>query len=241
MASLEKRKPTNAAESQKINTDLKLTSQVSLKLLVLTYRLSESKTTRSPPSLIHRARVDLGVRTMKASKLPFTFTWTPDQVHFTCSENELENKCANELEVYRVSLFRSNSTPGHMVLVPQESIVLPRTDLMRQVHYFSSTNLDTPARIIINNESTGTKDDKAVSSPDAPDLMWLEGAPLRLKRPIGCFIRDVDFGGWKISTASSNIPQDLGIGQLSRCREKFDYDEDCDCEYLSYDSSCPVS
>lgn len=230
MASLERQKL--ASESRKVNADLMTSQANELKLLVLTYRLSESKTTRSPPSLVHRARVDLGLRTLKASKLPFTFTWTPAQVHLTCSENQLENKRANQLEVYRVSLFGPSSTLAHPVLVPQEPIVLPRTDRMRQVHYFSSTSLDTPARIIISNEPNRTEGGAVASSPGTRNVVWLEGAPLPLGWPIGCFIRDVDFGGWKPS-ACSDLPRDLGVGQLVRCREKFDFDEDCDCELCS--------
>ncbi|KAJ4500494.1 hypothetical protein C8R41DRAFT_426187 [Lentinula lateritia] len=64
---------------------------IKVALLVLTYRLSESKTTRSPPRLIHRTRLDLGQKSSIAvSSFPFTLTWTSTNVYLTCSDNTLK-------------------------------------------------------------------------------------------------------------------------------------------------------
>ena len=234
IASLEgQRKPVSGHKQKKGAPQPPL----NLALLVLTYRLSVSKTTRSPPSLIHLTRINLGtVESLSVSRLPFTLTWTPEELYLTCSDITLK--------VYRIRLFpispdETTMPRGLGVLVPQKAIFLPNTARRREVYYFPPGAGNTDARVIIGSEararqaqSTDAKDkffgiQTEASLCATDDVFGLRGT---LSLPIGCYLKEVDLGGWTKSNDLSEIPQDLGIGRLDRRLERFNPDDDCDLE-----------
>ncbi|KAF8587635.1 hypothetical protein K439DRAFT_1630517 [Ramaria rubella] len=208
--------------------------QLKIALLLSTYRLCARKVAKSPPTLIHRARVRLDPRTsLTVSHLPYTMTWTPDELYFTCS--------ADTLRVYRIQLFNDPEdlkTWGEGgVQTPNKTVFLPSTAAQREVFYFPPTEGNTAALIIVGSEARGKGvdvNDKAFGglqanlSPYIPqNVVGLNG---HLSPPVGCYLEDEDIGGWGESEDRSLIPEDMGIGRLDRRREKFDPDDDCDLE-----------
>ncbi|KAK1236510.1 hypothetical protein PQX77_000239, partial [Marasmius sp. AFHP31] len=186
-----------------------------LAVLVTTYRLSERKTTRAPPSLIHRVKVNLGLyQSLTVSSLPFTLTWTPDRVFLTTRKILLR--------VYQICLFPNEAkhedaiwAARDAVLVPKKSIFLPDTVVGREVYFFPSLHSgSTRARILIGSETR----------PSLPyDLRQ------QLSPPVGCYIdEDKDIGRWVHSRDRTEIRDDLGIGKLNILRERFDEEDDCD-------------
>lgn len=105
--------------------------EIMLSLFLTTHRLSSRKTTRSPPRLIHKVKFSFGQFTgLSLARLPFTFTWTPEHLHFTVS--------GNRLNVFRIGLFRPPASSSAVVTVPQLSVMLPLSASGRQVHYLPS-------------------------------------------------------------------------------------------------------
>jgi len=65
-------KPISKRKQDQYEEDSKMT----LALLVSTYRLCNKQVSRCPPSLVHKARVELGpVASLSVSTLPFKLTW----------------------------------------------------------------------------------------------------------------------------------------------------------------------
>src|ERR1700732_3610537 len=85
-------------------------------LLLSTYRLCGGKTTKSPPTLSHRTKVDLGFETsLSGSNLPYTLSWAPNELYFTRS--------ADRLKVYRIRLFNNlDCLDEHRVLTPTKTV-----------------------------------------------------------------------------------------------------------------------
>ncbi|KAK0504200.1 hypothetical protein EDD18DRAFT_1132392 [Armillaria luteobubalina] len=203
---------------------------VRLALMVFTYRLCGKKTSRSPPTLIHRARIFLGTEScISVSNLPYTLTWTPKDLYFTCSKTELK--------VYRVYLFNPNkgnpdgSVPS--VVVPKEVLVLPDTTQRRKVYFFPPDDDRHPSRVIVGSEimPKGEQDEDEESGSTAHygrDCFGLNGSVL--SPPIGCYLHKTDLGDWVESQNRSKIPKDQGIGKLDRLLEKFNPQDDCDLE-----------
>ena len=189
-------KPISKREQAQHKSDPKL----ALALLVSTYRLCNKQVSRSPPSLLHNARVELGpmASLLSVSELPVTLTWTPKVLYLTSRHVTLQ--------VHQVHLFNSNkTTKGLCVTRPREVIVLPDTAVERDVYYFPPADGSANAQIIIGSESSVT------NSP-----------------PIGCFVHhEKDLGGW---SECQDIPKKRGFGQFTRPLEKFNPEEDCDCE-----------
>lgn len=231
IASLEAQRKPASKSKQNAERD-----PLNIAFLLSTYRLCGrgNKTTKSPPSLIHRAKVHVGSRkTLSVSDLPYTLTWTPDELYFTCS--------ADILQVYRIRLFnhsdKLDKTGGELnVLMPKENVFLPRTACQREVYYFPPFKGCTVARVIVGSEgrvpdeNTNEKGEKKGEVQGAPNcVVWLEG---NLSPPTGCYLDETeDLGGWLDAKDRLNIPEALGIGRLDRRLEKFDYDDDCDCEF----------
>ena len=93
---------------------------IKLARLLLTYHLSSRKLTRSPPVLIHCAKVNLGSQaTLSVSKLPYTLTWVQNELYFTCS--------GNTLNVYCIHLFSTNVS--HDLEEIHEVLILKKTAL----------------------------------------------------------------------------------------------------------------
>ncbi|KAI3611445.1 nacht and ankyrin domain protein [Moniliophthora roreri] len=238
IVALEGRKKPAPRTPSKANKPLKLA------LLVTTYRLSNRKTTHSPPTLIHRSRVNLGsTYSLPVSSLPFSLTWTPKLLYFTVSRKVLK--------VYRIRLFpdpAANEAEGRFsidrnaVLVPRKLIFLPDTAAGRAVHFFPAPDggESTEARIIIGTENRGsavymgsTGHEGAPSNElhvveMSRDVKGLKGM---LSPPVGCFVDEQsDLGGWVKSSDRTEVADDMGIGRLDRRREKFDFEDDCDLE-----------
>ncbi|KAJ6601324.1 hypothetical protein DFH09DRAFT_560440 [Mycena vulgaris] len=233
-ASLEGQKKTVSGRKKKSPESEK--PPVKLALLVSTYRLSVRKTSRSPPTLVHRARLDLGAKmAIPVSKLPYTLTWMPEELYFTCSDSVLT--------VFRIPLFNPNSGSSETecpILVPRKPIFLPQTAERREVYYFPPDgDDDSPiCRIIIGSETRARVaqethvDDEFFGcdrqSIAAKHVIGLQGT---LSPPVGCYLDEqTDLGGWSKSSARSTLPRDLGIGQLDRRLERFDPEDDCDLE-----------
>ena len=176
---------------------------MTLALLVSTYRLCNKQVSRCPPSLVHKARVELGpVASLSVSTLPFKLTWRPKVLYLTCRHVTLQ--------VYQIHLFNPDTTKKEMpsVTKPREIIILPNTAVERDVYYFPPADETEMGRIIVGGDPSVT------NSP-----------------PIGCFVHEQgDLGGWINSSGCQDIPDKRGVGQFTRPLEKFDPEEDCDCE-----------
>ncbi|KAK0441847.1 hypothetical protein EV421DRAFT_1952359 [Armillaria borealis] len=204
---------------------------VKLALMVSTYRLCMKKTSRSPPTLIHRARISLGAETsISVSNLPCTLTWTTEALYLTYSNAELR--------VYRVSLFNPNkgildgSIPS--VLVPEEAVFLPGTAQKRKVYFFPSDDDRLPSKVIVGSETSA---ENQAENEDHCDIEIYYGHSFgpdgsALSPPIGCYLKKSDLGGWVQSKDRSRIPENLGIGQFESLLEKFNPDDDCDRSYF---------
>ncbi|KAF7338401.1 Nacht and ankyrin domain protein [Mycena venus] len=123
-------------------------------LLVLTYRLSTSKPTRSPPVLQHRVKVDLGKHEgpLNVSQLPFVFTWTPRDLFVT--------RRATNLEVFRIPLSGKPTSgphsPEQSILVPMKKTVLPDSAALRDVYFVPlSDDLDGAYMVVVGGRNTG--------------------------------------------------------------------------------------
>ncbi|KAJ6623171.1 hypothetical protein B0H10DRAFT_825470 [Mycena sp. CBHHK59/15] len=232
-ASLEgQKRPVSRRQKKDIESDQ---PPVKLALLLSTYRLSTRKTSRSPPTLVRRVRLYLGSESaLLVSKLPYTLTWTPTELYFTCSDRTLK--------VYRIPLFESaKETSGKepSVLMPRKLIFLPETAEKREVYYFPPENESTTARVIISSETRGrplrTTNIDDQFSKRRKNMLYLANYVFGFQRclspPMGCYLNEsTDLGGWCKSYDRSKIPEDLGIGQLDRRLEKFDPEDDCDLE-----------
>jgi hypothetical protein len=94
------------------------------------------------------------------------------------------------------------------VLKPRDTILLPDTALERDVYYFPPANTSAVAKIILGS------------------YYFMPPSP-----PVGCFVHDQkDIGGWIKSIDHVEILENRGVAQLGRPLEKFDPEEDCDCE-----------
>ncbi|KAG1745715.1 hypothetical protein EDB19DRAFT_459773 [Suillus lakei] len=211
---------------------------INIAILISTYRLSRRKTSRSPPTLIHRIRVKLGSKeSLSVTKLPYTVTWTPKDTYITCSDAVLR--------VYRIPLFKPEKEAleeeEDVVLMPRKTVFFPESALNRQVHYFpSKSNPDSrgesTAHIIIGSETRRqeqqTLEHGVEFSTIGRTFVGLQG---EISPPIGCYINEeADLGGWGRSRDITEIPVQLGIGCLDRRLERFNPDDDCDLEPYIY-------
>lgn len=124
-------------------TDPNLRSQeLVLSAFVTTHRLSGSKTTRSPPRLIHRAIVGLGrYAALSLDNLPITFNWAPEYVYLSLS--------GHRLNVIRIGLFKprpsTQGPAGPVACAPRLPVMLPLSATGRQVHYIPPSPAAAPA------------------------------------------------------------------------------------------------
>ncbi len=206
---------------KKVNPLLKLA------LMVLTYRLCGKQTSRSSPALIHRVKVALDSEpSLSVSNFPYTLTWMPRDLYFTCSKTPLK--------VYRVALFNPNkgisegSAPSALVL--KEPIILPETARERKVHFFPSDSDCSPSRIIIGSK-TKSEDMRDMLRQHIIKVGYDGFTGDTPSPPIGCYVSKSDVGEWVESTDRSTIADDLGVGRFDRLKEKFNPEDDCDCSY----------
>ncbi|KAJ7762426.1 hypothetical protein DFH07DRAFT_411026 [Mycena maculata] len=231
LASLEGQKDP-VSPPQELYTD----QPIKLMLLVSTYRLSARKTSRTPPSLVHHARIYLGsTATLMLSKLPYTLTWTATELYFTRS--------AKILRVYRISLFKTgqeSSVQEPLVLVPRKPIFLPESAQERDVYYFPPVGDNVTATVILGSETRAkttdiasllvkTKDDQLPGHHKDIALYSIKKVFGHRSPPLGCYLHEeADFNGWCKSHECSELPHDLGIAP--RRLESFDPEDDCDLE-----------
>lgn len=223
--------------SSKSSDDSKESNPLRLALIVLTYKLSKHKPTRTPPTLIHRVRVQLeSVTSLSVSRLPFTYNWTSEELHVSVS-NRL-------MSVYRISLFsqkkRGDNVPD--VLVPQKTIFLPNTASRRAVYFFHATG-KTDARLILGGEAPASKPFFTAAAPIDPFLKFddrkkpvecatnaVHGLQGRLGQPMGCILRSKDLGDWVVSKKRTEITEGYALGKLFAKMERFNPEDDCDLE-----------
>jgi len=207
---------------------------VSLSIFVSTHRLSTSKTARSPPSLIHRAKVDLGkIKSFSGSKMPVELTWTPKELYISNSSAQ------NQLSLFRVQLFnpsRKHSSPSSdVVTVPKQPIFLPRSSQHREVRYFHPT-IEGPATVLIGSQTKAHVTPQPNEKDTESDQDTAKRLPEALSPPIGFRIDESkDLGGWGLSNAVVKIKPGLGSGELKRKVESFNAQDDCDLEYYFFD------
>ncbi|KAG6906977.1 hypothetical protein DXG01_011142 [Tephrocybe rancida] len=175
----------------------------SLAIVAYTFSLCSSQPTRTPPALVHQARIDLGQYPgSSVNNLPFTLTWSERMLYVT--ERSLT------LKIYRISLFAEKSADESVypIFRPEKTIAMPGTSLRRNVHFFpSSQEGNDCARLILG-----------------PHSVYPRHLP-----PIGCFLNEeIDLGGWVRSAGTQHVPDAQGDGQLIRPMERFNPEEDCD-------------
>ncbi|EKM58423.1 uncharacterized protein PHACADRAFT_207247 [Phanerochaete carnosa HHB-10118-sp] len=186
-------------------------AQTHVTMLVHSYRLCSQKPTRTPPTLVHTSRIDLGEfeRSQLCPRLPCTLTWTNDHVYVTWS--------GLTLVVYRIPLFhqqaRDVSNLDMEVRHPKETILLPASAKNRDVFFFPAEA--TPfAQVIIGGPVIREK----VAVPSAGDLTT----------PLGCLLHPEDhLGGWLTAENAAKKSRYREAGQFNVPLEQFDPDVDC--------------
>ncbi|KAG1898128.1 uncharacterized protein F5891DRAFT_982041 [Suillus fuscotomentosus] len=235
IATLEAHRKTS--ESKKDSEPL---PPIKLAVLLCTYRLSQRKTTRSPPQQIHRMKLALGQTTrLHVSKMPFTLTWTSKDLYFSCS--------GKSLQVYRIPLFSTTEEKAEenpqAVWTPRKPFFLPHSANNRAVYYFppaenKSGKEQLPARILIGSDFTALRDIGPNEAEEDYNVLLVKrvidhsvGRRGEFHPPIGCYVdEDTNLGGWVESHARANILQDRGVGHLDPRMpvERFNPDDDCD-------------
>lgn len=205
----------NAEKSEDL--DGKRPAHVLLTLQVSTHRLSTRKTVSSPPHLIYRTDVFLGMtETVSVSALPYTLTWTDQMLYFVRRDTKLN--------VMRIPLFRpAKAGTQTVVCYPRNDTYLPRTATMRDVHYH-------PPREGVKKgmEGLGTIIIGSYSSRPAQGTLVPRHA---VSPPIGVYISEEhDLGGWicKADVADAKQRHNTTGGRLQGKFEHFDRKEDCD-------------
>lgn len=208
-----------------------------LYMLVLTYRLSSRKPTRSPPVLLHRVKVDLGKHEgpLSVSQLPFAFTWTPRELFVS--------RRGTYLDVFRIQLFRKYagdhcpSEQIHNVLVPMKKTLLPDSAASRDVYFVPLSDDNSGASmVIVGSETSGAKPEAVLvedlAQPGVMDAIESEASYYVHKRrslapSVGTILQAEDIGGWT-QAEGILVPEGRSMGHLDMRKEKFDPIDDCD-------------
>lgn len=225
---------------------------VNLSVLVTTYRLSAGKTTRSPPTLLHKVKVDVGdFLYFSISPLAITFTWSPEYLFIARS--------SYELSVVRVSLFKppqaapsslddkSASTNELSIMQPKLVIPLPASAQQRQVYYVPpSASEASEGRGLVMMGPYATKGAQGKDSPMFiplhPNHIWRRTAlvPLYSTPPSGLYVseeEDQGFGGWTpVKRKPGRRKERHGNGELVRKIEPFDPVGDCELEDIAIEN-----
>lgn len=199
-----------------------------LSAFISTHRLSSRKTARSPPTLIHRAKVSLeSTHSLCPSRMPVEVTWTPKSVYLSSSSE------SNELTVFRVDLFASQNsntkdTGYNPVSVPRQIILLPESARSRSVHYFPPKADHTRALILIGSWACKPKIEECSRDDVTHEWDAVQGLPEAISPPIGFYVdEDTDLGGWGPSNAVAEINPETDKGQLKQKMERFVGEDDC--------------
>ena len=197
-----------------------------LHIVVFTYRLSSQNPTGCRPALIHRVRVPLASEeSFSASRLPFVLTWTPDEVYISRS--------SDTLSVHRVRLFKDpdieSERINHDVLLPYNTVLLPRTAKWRRVYYIPPDERSGLAQVIVGHQTREGREMENDDSMHAPTEQ--HGHQDGLCPPVGCYLDEQkDIGGWGRIINRPPIPMDQGIGKL---RHKENGDDGCEFHFQS--------
>ena len=166
---------SNATDNEDDDTPM----QYRFTLFLFTYRLCKKRPSRSPPSLVHHVRVDLGtVDDLSDFGMPYTLTWTASDLYLTWSRSTLT--------VMRVPLF-SNETEGTKILSEPMRLVrngpLPDDAALRKVYFFPEHEGENQSRVILGKSIM----DQSVAVPMTPSICTFNVAE--------------DLGGWAISSS----------------------------------------
>ncbi len=248
---------TRSAAAKDSCGDCEDKQRIVLSLFLTTHRLSSRKTSTSPPRLIHRVKLTLGHFTgMSLAKLPFTFTWTPDHLHFTIS--------GTRLNVFRIGLFRPSMSSAAVVTVPRLSVMLPLSASARQVHYLPPAREgggSVTARGVVLLGSYGARGERVQlrhnsiqalrrGMGDVPDKE-LQDYP---SPAVGLSVdEEQDLGGW-IPFSVDRQGEEAGVGvtkfgdggerfrdgRLTRKMEAFNWRDDVDLEGICDKCNSPL-
>lgn len=120
---------------------------VKLTVFLTTYRLSTSKTTRSPPFMVHRVRVPIcSEHILHVSKLP-TFNFTKDELYVAYALDAH----SPHLGLHRINLFHRDGFIDY--LVPENVVVLPQSAKRRTIHYLPPQDGGDLSQIILGTET----------------------------------------------------------------------------------------
>lgn len=216
-----------------------------LSLLVSTHRLSLRKTTRSPPKMIHCAKLSLGSsNSLSVAQMPISISWTSTHLYCTVS--------SNSFRVYRVALFQTSQSANHSstvdglgtqpqlnsnVAVPKNETLLPDSSRVREVRYYPPTSEEASGIILIGSlNPTSHRRIKELS--DTEHENHDEGLPDVTSPPIGLFVKADDLGGWVSEEGrEAELKGRHGrSGGLERRVEQFDAEDDCKSHIC-----CPLS
>lgn len=212
--------------------------QLALAAFISTHRLSNRKTTRSPPTLIHRVKIILGsTSSLCPTRMPVEVTWTPKEVYLSSSSD------TNQLTLLRVDLFpppKDRATIDYnAVSVPRLPTLLPESARSRSVHYYPPQPNSTHALIVIGSWACQPEADDDKDKPSAEDTSdkydTIQGIPETVSPPIGFYVDVVkDLGGWGPTNAEEEIDKDKDKGQLKQKMEIFAAEDDCDIEHYFF-------
>ncbi|KAF7532749.1 hypothetical protein G7054_g7708 [Neopestalotiopsis clavispora] len=211
--------PSKGAETKK--------RLAAIAVFITTYRLSASKTTRSPPVLINRVRLSLGTfRAFSLSRLPVTFTWTERYLYLTLS--------SHRLQVFRVTLFRpSNVGDSTLVWVPRKIVFLPFSARRREVQYFPPTTDDGRGLVLIGTHRNSTLARVEMSRENGSNdrhTHHQHSSPYPCP-PVGLHLHEEeDLGGWLPSKDVTRIVNQYRDGRLVTRMDDFDTEDDFDLE-----------
>lgn len=230
------------------DSDIREDDSLSLSCFVTTHRLSDFKTTRSPPRLVHKVRLNLGkFSALSLQQLPMTFTWTAGYLYLSIS--------GIRLNVFRIQLFRLSKLQP-FVTVPRLSVMLPLSAGSRQVYYFPPKDGDHRGIVLMSSytpetedkvqlqQRTGKRRSKPRPNEITSDLCHLfrdcstplDAVTNLMPYPcpsIGFYVHeDKDLGGWSSSKAEKPVAQGEKFrdGRLIRRIENFSYQDDMDLE-----------
>lgn len=199
-------------------------------------RLAARKTTRCPPTLVHRVKVGLDPTTsLSPTRMPVEVTWAEPQVYLSRSSG------FNHLVLLRVELFPPPKTPGEdmdLVTVPKLPIILPESARSRTVQYFPPNQRSRPHGLVLIGSwaasQTGADEQLATKDAAAAAHEWdpVQGLPGAVSPPIGLWLREEeDLGGWGKSTVEEVIDKNRDKGAWKGKMEIFAPEDDCDLEH----------
>ena len=200
---------------------------------ISTHRLSERKTARSPPRLIHRAKVSLGCTdSLCPTRMPVKVTWATTKVYLASSSE------TNELALFCIDLFRSSEPEvgePSAISVPRQTVLLPQSARSRTVQYFPPVSPHAKGLVYIGSWASGSRGRGASKGDAAAEVDTVQGLPESVSPPIGFYVdENVDLGGWGPTNAVADLNAETDRGQLKQRMEKFAHEDDCDIEHYFF-------